>query len=208
MGSRSAVSRRSQIEIQFVEFLLPCLYVAHHTTNRHVGNLDWSISCLAYMPLKAVEAILFAQQKITLDLLFDGEEFRFIHFVSAHGYGDNSVIYEVFNESQLLLISGMKQLFRDKVESGESSDSDFLTDFVEFCTGQSYLPDLDCNTDYKITVEFNSDENEIGENHLPVAHTCINTLKLPGAAYNGNMEDFERYLSIALETSKGVFGMN
>jgi hypothetical protein len=173
-----------------------------------IGNVNWGVSCLRFMPLEAVEAILFASQKVTTEMLFDGEGgFRFIAFKSVFGYGDDLEEYACLSQTQELLKKRIEKLFREKAESGKSTDSAFLRDFVEFCTGQSYLPDLDSNPQFIILVEFNADENETREKHLPVAHTCDNAIKLPSTAYDGNIEEFERLLTLSLKYSKNCFGM-
>jgi hypothetical protein len=167
--------------------------------------VDWD-NYLRLVPLEAIEATLFAIQKVTTEMLFDGEgAFRFIEFGSVSGFGDDMGADPCLSQTQELLKKRMEKLFKEKAESGKSSDSAFLGDFVEFCTGQSYLPHLDYNSKFRISVEFNADEMKKG--NWPEAHTCDNVLKLPSVAYDGNIEEFEENLNNSLEYSKKRFGM-
>jgi len=71
--------------------------------------------------------------------------------------------------------------------SSKEYHPEFLSFFVKFCTGFDYLPDPDGNPDFKITVEFNMAEVEMGAH--PMSHACVNVLKLPGMLYE-NREAF------------------
>ena len=96
----------------------------------------------------------------------------------------------------------------DKIR--ENSDPEFLKNFLCYCTGQSYVPTLKAFPDFRIILEFSSgDEDEkCHPEHLPVAHTCEHTLKLPIQAYGGNEEIFFFKLNQAMEYSKESFQMH
>ena len=80
-------------------------------------------------------------------------------------------------------------------------DNDDLESFISFCTGFNYLPHRHHNGAFKIKIEFNVSEME--EMSLPVAHTCVNTLKLPAQAYGNDKEIFKSKLHKAMKLSKG-----
>ena len=74
--------------------------------------------------------------------------------------------------------------------------------FTFFCSGYDYLPHrVDTKEKFCIVVEFSYEEMEATS--LPVAHTCVNTLKLPGEAYGNNKARFKSKLLKAMELSKG-----
>jgi hypothetical protein len=80
------------------------------------------------------------------------------------------------------------------------------------CTGLSYIPDIDLNKDFKIIVEFNytemeNDTEERKNDWIPIVHTCIKLIKIPGDAYGGNMETFLEKYSISERLSAGSFDM-
>jgi hypothetical protein len=80
-----------------------------------------------------------------------------------------------------------------------------LNDFVHFCTGLSYIPDIDLNKDFKIKVEFNY--TEMNYDWIPIVHTCDRTIKIPGDAYGGIMDTFLEKYSISERITAGYFGM-
>jgi hypothetical protein len=117
---------------------------------------------------------------------------------------------ECYKETQERLKEAITLLFQEKSREhpGEhpGEDPPFLNQFVAYCTGQSYIPDIDLNPDFKILIEFNY--TEMLDDHLPVVHTCVKTMKLPASAYDSNIETFQQKLSQAMEFSKGSFDMN
>jgi hypothetical protein len=97
-----------------------------------------------------------------------------------------------------------------------SMSSEKLSNFVEFCTGYHYIPDVfSDDTDKKheesqrfvIGVELNQDEG-MDEESLPVSHTCIKTLKLPWGLYGGDRDKFAAKLDMAMDSCVGVMTMN
>ena len=97
-----------------------------------------------------------------------------------------------FYENELCRI--LKQ--RESNSSTQKESINFLNSFVTFCTGLDYLPDPDGRPDFKIIVEFNFSEAEEGS--YPSAHTCVNTLNLPGFLYLKGADDFEKKLLEAI----------
>jgi hypothetical protein len=91
-----------------------------------------------------------------------------------------------------------------------------LTQFVEFCTGYHYIPEINENDKgtkhgksqvFGIVVELNQDER-MDEDSLPVSHTCVKTLKLPWHIYGGDRDKFASKLDMAMDYSRGVMAMN
>jgi len=79
----------------------------------------------------------------------------------------------------------------------------FLNEFIRFVSGYDFIP----HTGFQIKVEFNP--QEMGADHLPVSHSCDNTLKFPGQAYDGNAEILEKNLLTSLRcTAQGEFDMH
>jgi len=78
---------------------------------------------------------------------------------------------------------------------------EFLSLLVKFCTGFDYVPDLVVNPDFRIIVEFTFHEIEKG--WYPMAHTCENTLILPGFLYT-NGKDFRKKMREAVT----IYGTN
>jgi hypothetical protein len=73
---------------------------------------------------------------------------------------------------------------------------DFLTTFVMYVTGYEYLPAA-----HTINIEFNYKEMPSND-ALPVSHTCVHTLKLPGLAYNANEDLISEKLIMSLNYFK------
>ena len=134
------------------------------------------------------------------DLLDDEGNFRLLQVVSPDDPDSEKVA--IYAASQTMLMEKFKDLLRDKFKK----DPSFISRFVHWCTGQSYIPDLDAQ-DFKIKVEFNFASNEIHAEGLPVAHTCDKLMKLPGTAYDGDIEKFEAKLAISMEQFSS-FSMN
>ena len=60
----------------------------------------------------------------------------------------------------------------------------------------------------KIKIEF--DASEMTEDSLPMAHTCVNTLKFPLLVYDNNAETLRKKLQGAFRACSnfGAFGMS
>lgn len=75
-------------------------------------------------------------------------------------------------------------------------NKEFLTSFVLYVTGYEYLP-----VAQTIKIEFNYDQVPSND-ALPVAHTCVHTLKLPGLAYDANEDLIKEKLCMSLKYFK------
>lgn len=87
-------------------------------------------------------------------------------------------------------------IFVNVLRSMGENNQDFLATFVLFVTGYDYLP-----VSITITVEFNHDESRSNE-FLPVSHTCVHVLKLPGLAYNADEDLIRTRLTMSLDLFK------
>ena len=105
---------------------------------------------------------------------------------------------------------GQKQFFESvlpKVLTNLSQEDDaFLSDFISYVTGSSYLPHIDANPHFQITIAF---VDEINNDSLPTAATCVNTLNIPLSAYNNDVETVTNKLETAVKLGKDAgYGMN
>ena len=81
----------------------------------------------------------------------------------------------------------------------EKKDSEFVSRFLWFATGDYYLSNDDTE---RIKVEFNAVDKESADiDGLPTSHTCEKTIKLPAAAYNGDKETLRKKLLQSIELS-------
>ena len=82
-------------------------------------------------------------------------------------------------------------------------DKEFAQKLLFFATGWNHVPYY-CQSKYRLTIEFN--DNELPDaDSLPVAHICVNTLVLPGQAYEGDANKFMQRMAFSLEyTTKMV----
>jgi len=117
-------------------------------------------------------------------------------------YFFNNILKKLLKEKEEEEHEDKKKQDKD-LETGKS----FLSRFVSFCTGLNYLPHRIGNPDFSIIVEFNFDPDECAPESLPIAHTCVNTLKIHGLVYNNDKEKFEEKLALAIENTEGCFGM-
>ena len=78
-------------------------------------------------------------------------------------------------------------------------DDSFLRNFLFYVTGASFLPHLDANPQFKITIAFSTD-SEI--DNLPTASTCVNELQIPAEVYDNNAEVFAERLETAVNLGK------
>jgi hypothetical protein len=152
------------------------------------------------VPLEAVNKILFSKNKLTIEDFLDEKGRHLILMPELAGLEDE-IDYSLVSTHHNLM-KGIGELLRTKSQS----DDTFLGNFLSYCTGRSFIPDLGCpESSLKVTVEFNF--SEMHDDALPVAHTCDNVLKLPGTAYGGIIETFESKLDMAMASSKGAFSM-
>ena len=155
---------------------------------------------LRSFPLEAVQKIAFSKPQISAEDIIDAlvpvycagweqkdEDGRRSSFGSEADKVMHQHEQETFFKNilcQILIEKERKQKFK------------YLLLFVKFCSGYDYLPDRDGNPDFKITVEFNFTERV--KDSDPLAHACVNNLKLPGMLYTDGRKGFEKKLTEAL----------
>ena len=116
----------------------------------------------------------FSQQNIRYESVFDElGKFRFIKFDTFSEDDDSAR----FSAKQELFKTSLANWFKEKMKE----DAKFLSNFVYFCTGSKYMPDIDLNPAWFITVEFNISEMDVNEDEtdasvlknafVPVVHT-------------------------------------
>jgi HECT-domain (ubiquitin-transferase) len=163
-----------------------------------LGIVHWSI-CFRLLPTETVSHLAFGRQEITEEMLFTDEgRFRFIKFSRCE---DNHPISDAESDAQKLFEVEMEQLFKEKLEV----DPTFIINFLSLCTGSEFIPDPEAHPEYAIMVEFNASETQ--DQYVPIIHTCVNLIKLPATAYDGDMKVFEEKLRIAMKLAGGTFDM-
>jgi hypothetical protein len=100
---------------------------------------------------------------------------------------------DTMNKAEGVLVNVICSMAKD--------DPDFLATFVLYVLGYDYLP-----VGVPIIVEFNSSEfmkKVFDQNSaLPMAHTCVHVLKLPGTAYNADAGLLRTKLTMSLDYFK------
>jgi hypothetical protein len=142
-------------------------------------------------PLEAVNRFAFASQK------FSAEDV--IAILEAKYSKD-----ETLQETQKMLFGDvLKPILRDWANEDAGTKRSRLHCFVEFCTGQTYLPHP--SQPFKIEVIFEEKSHEkdsTDKERLPACYTCINQLCLPEEAYDANREIFEPKLELSVAHCK------
>jgi len=156
------------------------------------GRAPWDVMFDSVAP-KVLNRLLFSKPTIT-----EEEFWKVIQFSSFGDSHDRS--HDLADQHAMF-----KQQLRFHFSTMAKDDPAFFSKFVHTCTGQSYIPDVKLNEDFRITIEFNF--NELEADHLPVVHTCEKTIKLPAGVYNLDMEVFEAKLRHTMEHSNGIFDM-
>ena len=155
----------------------------------------------------AIEKLLFARQEITDYDLFDEDgEWRLLRFCAGEGVNVEAEDVERIVGMHKLFEERLVTLFRKKLVT----DRSYINHFVHYCIGMPYIPDLDINTDFNITVEYNNIKKEKMSNPgaLPVAHTCTQELKIPLLAYDADIDVFEQKMDMALKNAEDSFNMS
>jgi hypothetical protein len=143
-----------------------------------------------YVPLEAVDRLIFASHNFTAQDLYS--------ILEPMYEGD-----ETLQESQKMLF---EQALPEILEKWAVDERTMLHRFVEFCTGQSYLPDM--GSTFKIYVKFETESvegNSSSEERLPESHTCERILSLPKSAYGSDSELFEKKLRQSIENGYEQF---
>ena len=130
------------------------------------------------------------------------------------GYLDGTESEEFHQEQKDFFQNTLPKALRE-IDAQDKSDENyayrlekketFMIKFVKYCTGSDFLPDLVMNPQFKIDVSFTF--KEMTHEELPMSHTCVNMLKLPGKVYDGDIDTFKSKLKIAVESSYDSFGM-
>ena len=143
--------------------------------------------------------LVFGRQEISEDMVFTSDgKLRFILFKQDYFEKDKSIIYK---EVQKQFETRFTEFVRQKMKD----DPTFMANFVEFCTGSPFLPDIDLNPDFHIRLEYNWSEME--QDFLPVVHTCDNCIKIPAQAYRADIEVFQDKLATVMRLSQTNFDM-
>jgi len=151
------------------------------------------------MPHDAMERILFSRQSLTAEEVIGC-------LVPQFDQGGSEA--DADSVDRLECVQRQKDfysnIFVPFLRTKGESDPSFLSKFVECCTGLNYLPYDDENQSHTISVEFNYEESLPG--YLPMFHTCVNLIKLPGYLY-GSPEEFAVIMEKSIDLSVGTFGI-
>lgn len=149
--------------------------------------------CLSSISIENVERLAFATHEFSAEDLF--KTLRPI-------YSNDDTLKEIqkhfFNES---LKKVLKRWAKDNRER--------LHGFVEYCTGQTYLPDP--HSGFKIKIVFEEKAalgNSGSDERLPEVHTCETTLSFPPTAYDGDYEKLNEKLGKAIDICRNQYTMN
>eukprot|EP00579_Thalassiosira_antarctica_P028636 CAMPEP_0202002644 /NCGR_PEP_ID=MMETSP0905-20130828/8440_1 /ASSEMBLY_ACC=CAM_ASM_000554 /TAXON_ID=420261 /ORGANISM="Thalassiosira antarctica, Strain CCMP982" /LENGTH=270 /DNA_ID=CAMNT_0048559605 /DNA_START=15 /DNA_END=827 /DNA_ORIENTATION=+ len=134
------------------------------------------------IPLEALQMILFGKS------IEDVEEVLAVltpHYCKSkeswEGTADELIAQR--NEQEQFFEGDFKRFLREEA----SKNIEVLEDFVQFCTGSNYIPFRPPDEKaFEIIVEFSSPKPAPGEH--PFAHTCDQTIRLPGT-----MRNYENY---------------
>ena len=158
------------------------------------GGLD--IQSLFWMaPSIVVNKLLFNNPTYTVEDIID----IFSPNYAGTYLGTEEIYYKEQNKFfESVLPKVLKNLSQE--------DDAFLSDFISYVTGSSYLPHIDANPHFQITIAF---VEEIDNGSLPTATTCFNTLNIPLSAYNNDVETVTNKLETAVKLGKDAgYGMN
>ncbi len=152
------------------------------------------------MPHDAMEKLLFSRPSLTADDVIG-------YLVPQYDQGASEA--DANSVDRLECVQRQKEfysnIFVPFLRAKGESDPSFLSKFVECCTGLNYLPFDDGKESHSIFVEFNYVESLPGE--LPMFHTCVNVVKLPGYLYGGP-DEFAELMERSIDASFGTFGIN
>jgi hypothetical protein len=164
--------------------------------------VSWDV-CFRYIPRQALDALGFAKPFITINDFFEENgNFRFIEEVCAYNNDEEEDHFQpIYIGNQIALLEGLRVFFREEIEK----QSTYLEDWLHFCTGQAFIPDLVVYKNFKVFFEFSHVEEMTNEGALPDSHTCVNTIKLPASAYGGSIEVFKKKMKMAMELSGDGF---
>jgi len=102
-------------------------------------------------------------------------------------------------EKELILMETQKKFFNEVLPE-IIKDWNYVErrKFVRVCTGFDGIPYESSqgrqSNQFRITIEFNAEEETRHKDSLPAFHTCDNVMKLPFEAYDGSREIFQEKL--------------
>ena len=137
-------------------------------------------------PLEALQTILFGRSTITLDEVLSILTPDYCNYEGDCWEGTDSDMIQHREQQEHFFDGDFKRYLKEE----SSKKSNFLEEFVQFCTGMNYIPYVAPGEEtFKIIVEFNFMAPEPGGH--PLAHTCVNTIRLPGMdMYFGDYDVF------------------
>ncbi len=157
---------------------------------------------LSLVPSRVVNTMLFSNPNIKAEDVIS---------VLRPDYTDLTDDEKVDKESAVAIRKIQQHFFEKRLPevikqlSIESSDNNFLSNFLSFCTGCSYLPCKEIHPAYSIVVGF---EKEFNYEDLPTTNSCVNRINLPMYAYNYKEESaLKEKLSKAVEWGCKTFGL-
>jgi len=151
-------------------------------------------SALRAIPLEALQKIVFGKSTMTVEEVLAVLEPNYCR-CEGGWEGTDKQLADEQRKQEKFFEGDFKKYLREEA----SKNSDFLEEFVQFCTGSNYLPFASPGVDkpFKITVEFNFTQPEPGCH--PMAHTCVDTIRLPGTGiYFGSFDKLCKKMKEAL----------
>mmetsp|Transcript_14782 Transcript_14782/g.40885 ORF Transcript_14782/g.40885 Transcript_14782/m.40885 type:complete len:196 (+) Transcript_14782:154-741(+) len=191
--------------------LLHTVYTVHqhHLTSMHplriAGNISPSLCFPMFCPPKVLDSLLFARDTVTIDdFLGPNNE----HLLLEGRVPADGGMYRIPDEEAAAYAERAEkfmQVFATLLRSKSETDSAFLSRFLLYCTGQTFLPDLNHHSNFRIHVEITKENRDSGS--LPTAHTCTQDLLIPYSAYGNDIKVLEEKLDLALEYSMSAWNM-
>jgi len=149
---------------------------------------------LKSMPIEAIERLIFSKAEITPE-----DVIKILDPIYS-----NHTIPTVKDGQMKFFDSTLKGIIQER-GSRKEDGQEFLHDFIEFITGSKFLPSIQGNPGFRINIAFNC--TETNTDNLPTAHTCINTMTIPGGFYNGDANVFQERLDKAFSYGVSRFNM-
>lgn len=154
---------------------------------------------------KRVDELLFGKTTFDVEDVIAALQPLYVDIDRCEGDPENET--RIATQKRVLRKSGMNKVegaLVNVIRSLGKNDQEFLGTFVLYVTGYDYLP-----VAVPIIVEFNHSEMPSNDG-LPVAHTCVHVLKLPGQAYDAKENIIKEKLTMSLnyfKDSKCAFNM-
>jgi HECT-domain (ubiquitin-transferase) len=144
-----------------------------------------------------MKCLLFSEESYDLDFVLSQMEPNYVESTSLGVHHETNLekqkdVFRVSSESK-----ERQGIFVDILCDKCQENAKYLLDFVWLVTGSIYIR----RSDFRIIVEFNFDECA-DPTSIPEVHTCENTIKFPGLAYDGNHKMLEEKLEYAMSYAK------